>query len=241
MAVMPVCPPHPDPPVAAIANSDWNGSPLTLARYDSAMMPQTANGSMIVAWQNAAQLNNDGTLMLASGGGPPQPFDAPALALAPTILVRNWRANDLKITNTSLAAATPIWIEAYGPGIPGRNPITLVPGAPPTPVKLGDSLQGIARGWTQLIMQSNSNELGLFALIGGPQDASGNNAYVFAINFPESTAPPGYTKTTMANSLTYQFYLNARVYVAYFGPGRVVTPKEGQVIAPLATVTLLSL
>ena len=238
---MPVRPPHLNLPVAAIANDDWNGSPLTLAQYDSAMMPQTANGSMVVAWQNAAQLNNDGTLMLVSGGGAPQPFDAPALALAPTILVQNWGANDLKITNTSLAAATPIWIEAYGPGIPGRNPITLVPGAAPTPVKIGDSLQGIASGWTQIIMQSNSNELGLFALIGGPQDASGNNAYVFAINFPQSTVPPGYTKTTMTNSFTYQVYLNGRVYVAYFGPGRVATPKERLVVAPLASVTLLSL
>jgi hypothetical protein len=196
---------------------------------------------MIVAWQNVAPLNNDGTLILSSGGTPPQPFDAPALALAPTILVQNWRANDLKITNTSLAAATPIWIEAYGPGIPGRNPITLEPGAPPTSVKIGDSLQGIANGWTQVIMQSNSNELGLFALIGGQQDASGNNARVFAINFPQSTAPPGYTKTTMANTLTDQFCLHGRIYVAYFGPGRVATPKEGLVVAPLATVTLLSL
>src|ERR1700733_205147 len=111
-------PPHLNPPglaAAAIANNDWNGSPLTLAQHDSALMPQTANGSMVVAWQNVATQNNDGALILTSGGGAPQPFDAPQLALAPTILVQNWGANDLKITNTSLAAATPIWIEAYGP------------------------------------------------------------------------------------------------------------------------------
>jgi hypothetical protein len=234
-------PPHLDLPGATISNDNWDGSQITLAQYDNATMPQTANGSMVVAWQNAAKLNNDGALVLASGGGAPQSFDAPALALAPTILVQNWGANNLKITNTSLNEATPIWIEAYGPGIPGRNPIDLVAGAAPTPVKIGDTLQGIAAGWTRLILQSNSNELGLFAVIWGPRDPSGNNAYVFAVNFPQSTPPPGYTSTTMTNTYNYQFYGNARVYVAYFGPGDVATPKKLVAVTPSATVTMLAL
>jgi hypothetical protein len=245
MAVMPVLPPPrlnlPGVARAPVSNDNWDGSPITLDQYDNAMMPQTANGSMVVAWQNVAPQNSDGSLVLSSGGTPPQSFDAPALALAPTILVQNWGANDLKITNLSPNAATPIWVEAYGPGIPGRTPIALVAGAAPTPVKIGDSLQGIAAGWTRLILQSNSNELALFAVIWGPLDASGNNAYVFAVNFPQSTAPPGYTNTTMTNTYNYQFYGNSRIYVAYFGPGRVGTPKELLAAAQPATVTMLSL
>jgi len=225
-------------PGATISN--WDGSQITLAQHDNASMTQTANGSMVVAWKNAANLNNDGSLVLTSGGGAPQSYDAPALALAPTILVQNWGANNLKITNTSPNKATPIWIEAYGPGIPGRNPIPLV-AAPPTPVKIGDSLQGTATGWTQLILQSNSNELGLFAVIWGPLDPSGNNAYVFAVNFPQSTTPPGYTCTTMANTYNYRFCGNGRVYVAYFGSGHVATPDSPGAVTPSATVTMLAL
>ncbi len=240
---MPPVPPRHNLPGAArvaISHDDWDGSQLTLAQYDSAMMPQTANGSMVFAWQNVGQMNNDGELILTSGGSAPQSYDAPALALAPNILVRNWAANDLKVTNTSIHSATPIWIEAYGPGIPGRDPLPLLPGADPTPVKIGDSLQGTANGWTQLILQSNSNALGLFAVIWGPLVA-GNNAYVFAVNFQQSTTPPGYTATTMANTYTYQFQGTARVYVAFFGPGRVAAPKLILTDTPPATVTLLAL
>jgi hypothetical protein len=240
MAVMPV-PPHLNPPGlpgAAISNDDWDGSPLTLAQYEHANMPQTANGSMVVAWRNVATENNDGTLVMSSGSTP-QSFDAPALALAPTIWVQNWGANNLRITNTSQNTATPIWIEAYGPGIPGRDPIHLV-AAEPSPVKIGDSLQGIAAGSTQLILQSRSNELGLFAVIWGPLVA-GNNAYVFAVNYPGPPNPPGYTSTTPTNTCNYPFYWNGYVYVAFFGPGHVATPKTVLDPTPPATVTMLSL
>ena len=42
-------------------------------------------------------------------------------------------------------------------------------------------------------MQSNTNNLSIVALIGGPNDPSGNNAYVFALNY-QGPANPGTTE-----------------------------------------------
>ncbi len=227
------------PPIsgATISNENWDGSPMTLAQSESAMMPQTPNGSMVLSWQNTAAQNNDGGLSL-SASGPPQHLDAPPGVLAPTILVQNWRSNSLKLVNVSPNHATPIWIEAYGPGIPGRNPIML--NGNPVPVRMGDTLQGTANGYMQLNLQSS--ELGLFVVIWGLPDASGNNAYVFAVNFPSGVqTPSGYTATTTDNSYPYQFYWNGRIYVAYFGSGTVATLKSPLAVTPSATVTLTSL
>jgi hypothetical protein len=226
---------------ANVVDANWDGSPLTLAWHESAAMPQTTNGSMIVAWQNTATQDNAGTLALTTGGNQPLFFDAPAGALAPTILVQNWQANNLRITNLSANQNTPIWIEAYGPGLPGQHTMDL-PVGPSIPVKRGDTLQGNAGGWMQLVLRSNSNELGLFAVVGGPAGASNSNAYVFAVNFPLPNTPPGYTQTTMTNFCTFQFNWANTIYVAYFGPGAVATKlKLTQIVTPPPTVTLLQL
>jgi len=226
---------------ANVTDPEWDGSPMTLAWHESAAMPQTTNGSMVVAWQNTSDQNNDGTLSLSSGANPPQFFDAPALAVAPTILVQNWKANNLKITNLSANKDTPIWIEAYGPGLPGQTPIPL-PAGPSIPVALNQTLQGSTGGWMQLILEASSGELGLFAVVGGPPDASGDNAFIFAVNFPSATTPPGYTMTTTNNSLTYQFNWGPnRIYVAYFGAGALAQQPKLMRAGPPPTVTLLQL
>src|SRR4051812_22846730 len=110
---------------ANASNTNWDGSPLTLAYRDSAAMPQTTNGSMVLAYQNTATLNNAGKLALSSGGSQPLFLNVPALISQPSILVNNWQANNLKLTNISTATATPIWIEAFGPGLPGQTPVAL--------------------------------------------------------------------------------------------------------------------
>jgi len=225
---------------ANVSDANWDGSPITLGWHETAAMQQTTKGSMVVAWQNTSPQNNDGSLATTSGANPPEFFDAPALALAPTILVRNWGGNNLNITNLSANQNTPIWIEAYGPGFPGQTP-TPLPVGPSIPVAMGQTLQGNTSGWMQLSLQANSGELGLFAVIGGPADAAGNNAYVFAVNFSSATAPPGYTRTTTSNTLSYQFYWGAsRIYVAYFGAG-AVAQSEPMLAAVPPTVTLLAL
>src|SRR5262245_53809504 len=115
---------------ANVATPNWNGAPLTLAVNDSASMPQTTNGSMVLAYQNKATQNNMGTLILTSGGGAPTSLDVPALANQPSVLVNNWKANNLNLTNVSANSATPIWIEAFGPGISGFTALTLTVGTP---------------------------------------------------------------------------------------------------------------
>lgn len=228
---------------ANLANPDWDGSPETLAVHDSAAMPQTTNGSMILAFQNLAATNSAGTLAISSGGQQPEFFNAPANAGAPTILVRNWRANNLQLTNVSAYADTPIRIQAYGPGMPGQRTKPLPADTNPIPVSLGDTLEGSAQGgYMQLIFEYNSNQLALFALIGGPQDAAGNNAFVFAVNFsqpPSTPLPAGYTATTAGNSLTYQFNWATRIFVAYFGGAQLAVSNLQ--VTPQPTVTLLSL
>jgi hypothetical protein len=220
----------------ALIAANWDGSPLCLGVNNSAQMPQTPNGSLIFAWQNMAQLNNDGSLFLTSGGQTVPQLDAPWGVIAPSILVRNWQGNNLNVTNTSVTTATPIRIQAYGPGIPGQT-VKDLPTGTPVSVQPGDTLAAIPDSNTmQLKFQASSGQLALFAAIGGPLDGSGNNAYVFAVNFRQTQPPPGYTQVTTTNTCSYTFSWNTRIFVAYFGAGNVV------VAAPISpTVTLLSL
>src|SRR5881394_3009288 len=93
-----------------VTAGNWDGSPTTLAWHESAEMPQTVNGSMIVTWLNIAEQNNDGTLALSSGANQPEFHDAPAGATEPSVLVQNWKGQNLKLTNISANNATPITV-----------------------------------------------------------------------------------------------------------------------------------
>ncbi|RUW46578.1 hypothetical protein EOA32_31255, partial [Mesorhizobium sp. M1A.F.Ca.ET.072.01.1.1] len=162
---------------ANASTTNWDGSPLTLAYRESAAMPQTTNGSMVLAYQNTASLNNAGKLGLTSGGSQPTFLNAPALLTQPSILVNNWQANNLSVTNLSVATATPIWIEAFGPGLPGQKPVALTINTSLT-LKPGGIAQGTSTpNWMQLSLGTNTGQLIVVAIVGGPQDASGNNAY----------------------------------------------------------------
>lgn len=212
---------------ANASNSKWDGSPTTLAVHDSAAMPQTTNGSMVFAYQNTATLNNAGKLALTSGGSQPTFLTAQALLFQPSILVNNWQANNLNVTNISVAAATPIWIEAFGPGLPGQKPIAL-------PVNTGTTLNpgGVAQGtsnpnWMQLGLSTNTGQLVIAAVVGGPPDTSGNNAYAIALNSPSGNtgpgtgtpAPQGYYATSGGNSYSFEFnWSSSAVYVANMSP-----------------------
>jgi hypothetical protein len=203
---------------AQISTPNWTGSPITLAWHDSAAMPQTPNGSTVLAWLNTATQNNDGSL-IATSGGPPQSLDAPAGATVPSVLVQNWGANALTLTNVSGNQATPIWVEMYGPGIPGVTPVTLTAGSAPISLASAGTATGKSPpNYAQLVMQSNTNNLSIVALIGGPNDPSGNNAYVFALNYQGPANPAGFTKTTSGNTMTFQFYWNTTFFIANMSP-----------------------
>ena len=158
--------------------------PQTLAVHGSVAMPQTPNGSLVVGYFNQSQQNNAGRLVVTSGGSGPTILPVPALARMISVLTANWQANNLTLTNTSINAATPIFVEAFGPGIPGVQPGPLAIG---TPVQLAmrQAVQGTTTpNWMQLEFTSSTSNLQIVAVVGGPPDQSGNNAYVIALNSP---------------------------------------------------------
>jgi hypothetical protein len=193
----------------------WDGSPLTLQPSENANMPQTTNGSMVLSYLNLSKMNNQGTLSVMSGGGEPAFIPVPALNNQPGVLIKNWKGNNLSVTNISApGSSTPIQIQAIGPGLPGINPLALPVGS--LSLNPGQMAQGTALPqYMQLVFQSNTSQLAIFVLIGGPPDRTGNNAYMLAVNAqqdagpgtdnPTATPPPGYYATTTSNYYNYQF------------------------------------
>jgi hypothetical protein len=218
-------------------NAAWTGAPTTLVPGNNVNLPQTTNGSLVFAYQNMSTMNNQGTLSLTSGGSPPQFLNAPALANQPSILINNWQANNLSVTNVSPTGSnTPIWIEALGPGLPGLTPSTLPVDGTTVALATYQAAQGTALPrWMQLIMQANSGSLTIFAVIGGPTDASGNNAYVMSVNATANTGPgtgmpppAGYYATTTSNYFTYQFnWGSSTIFVANISPSTAALANVG--------------
>ena len=206
-------------------NAAWNGSPSVLLVNQNLAMPQTPNGTTILSSTNQSSMNNGGTLGLTSGGAPPQFITVPANANQPSILIQNWNANNLSISNVSANNNTPILVQMVGPGIPGITPLNL-----PVNSTIALSAGQIAAGnanpqWMQLLIQSTAPTLGILGIIGGPPDGTGNNGYVIAVNSTANTgpggAPPptGYYATTTSNSFTFQFnWGSSQVFVANLSP-----------------------
>jgi hypothetical protein len=208
-------------------NSNWDGSPTTLQPNDNVLLPQTTNGSMVLLSQDTATTNNNGSLTYTSGGSVPQTINLYALQNQPNVLVNNWGGNNLSLTNTSLpSSATPVWVAAVGPGLPGVTPAKLPMDGTLITLTDGAVAQGNATpSYMQLIVQSTAGTLGIAVVIGGPPDSSGNNAYVIAVNAASntgpggSTPPAGYYATTTANTYTMQFnWGSSAVFVANESP-----------------------
>ena len=212
---------------ASTVDSTWDGSPLVLQVNENANMPQTPAGTMIFAVTNEATQNNLGEIAFTSGGAPPRFLKLPANANQPSIIVNNWNANNLSVTNISANSQTPIEIQAIGPGIPGTHPQDLPIGPPGVTLNHGQTAQGNALPqYMQLVMQSNTSTLGVLAFIGGPLDSSGNNGYVVAVNDSVNTGPgtgkeppAGYYATTTSNTYTFSFnWGSSLVFVANLSP-----------------------
>jgi hypothetical protein len=183
------------------------------ADRQNANMPQTTNGTMVFSYENVSSENNQGTISITSGSAPPTFENVPALANQPSMLINNWHANNLSVTNISANNDTPIAIQAIGPGIPGTSPLPLPVGPPGLQFGAGQTAKGNALPqWMQLVVQCLASTTAIVALIGGPLDASDNNGYVFAVNYPYNSGPntgvnppPGYYATTTSNTYTFQF------------------------------------
>ncbi|MDQ1470765.1 MAG: hypothetical protein QOJ99_2245 [Bryobacterales bacterium] len=209
-------------------NAAWNGSPVTLNPGQNVNLPQTTNGSMVLVYQNMATQNNNGQLSLTSGGAQPTFLPVPALANQPSVDINNWQGNNLSITNISVpGSATPIWVAAVGPGIPGVVSSALPMDGSAISLSTGQSAQGNALPrYMQLNLQSNAGTLTIFAVIGGPANNSGQNAYMVAVNATSNTGPgtgvnppAGYYATTTSNVYSYVFnWGSSAVFVANESP-----------------------
>ena len=93
-----------------------------------------------------------------------------------------------------------------------------------TPASLAttQSVQGATNPQAmRLVLTVSSPTLGVFAVVGGPQDSTGNNGYVISVNDAQNSgpgtgvAPPsGYYATTSGNSYSFAFnWQGATVYV----------------------------
>lgn len=193
----------------------WDGSPKTLTTLgDMLLMSQAPNGPMIFAYQNKATLNNSGQLSLSSGSAG-ETLNASYGALAPSIYVKNWQGNNLTVNNISLQSATPIWVEAFGPGLPGQTTVPITVGTPlvlnPAPGATSVA-QGVTLPRPMLLrMTSSTGDAAVIALIGGPGDQTGNNAYVFGLNMAGSETTAEYTEVSAGNTITYTFNWGASV------------------------------
>lgn len=216
----------------AANNPNWNGSPITLNPNDNANMPQAPNGSMVFSYQNTAKTNTTGQLAVTVAGIPSF-YNAQSLLSQPNILTQNFggpTTNNLSVTNTSQPGSdNPILIAAVAPGLPGVTTSPLPTTGVAVPVAPGANAQGTALPrFMQLIMQATSGSLTIFALIGGPMDSSGNNAYVISVNDTANgntgpgtgkTPPPGYYATTNSTSYLYSFnWGSSNVFVANMSP-----------------------
>jgi hypothetical protein len=220
------------------SNPSWNGSPLTLNPNDNASMPQAPNGSLVLAYQNKSTLNTMGQLAVVAGGTPTF-LNAQSLLNQPNILTQNFggpTTNSLSVTNTSMTGSNnPIWVAGYGPGIPNApTPAALPATGASVPLGPGATAQGTALPrYMQLIMQATSGSLAIFAIIGGPMDGSGNNAYVISVNDSFNgntgpgtgkTPPPGYYATTSSNAFVQSFnWGSSNIYVANMSPSTSAT------------------
>jgi hypothetical protein len=214
-------------------NPNWTGMWVLLNPGDNANMPQAPNGSMVLVYMNVATINTLGQLAVTSGGGAPTFLNAQSLQNQPNILTQNFggpTTNNLSVTNTSIPGSNnPIWVAAVAPGIPGVTTTALPTTGVAVTLAPGANAQGTALPrYMQLIMQATTGSLTIFALIGGPMDSGGNNAYVISVNDSVNgntgpgtgkTPPPGYFATTSSNAYPYSFnWGSSNVFVANLSP-----------------------
>jgi hypothetical protein len=211
------------------ATAVWTGTPTTITPQQNASLGQTPNGTLIFAYQNQSTTTNAGKLSLSSGSTG-QLLDVPALTNQPLLLIQNWKGSNLSVSNVSTTSATPILIEAVGPGLPGLTPVALpmdgtVLQLVPFGSKTGNvAAQGNAPSQSVVVtLQANSGQLTILAI------QVGNTAMVVALNAAQEagpgtenpgTAPPaGYFATTTGNN--YQNLWNwgaSAVFVVNMSP-----------------------
>ena len=197
------------PLAAGPITTQWDGSPQTLQPGESVQMPQAPAGSAIFTAENLATLNNAGAVQITCG--PPPPTSLNVDPETKSFLIRNWNAQPFTAANISPQAQTPMQVQLLGQGL-APKPALLPVGGTPVSLASGACCQGpVPPRVLQLVLQSTSGDRSIVAMVGGPRDGAGNNAFVFGLNWDTnsgpgspSTPPPGFYQTTMTNTIQYQ-------------------------------------
>lgn len=222
-------------------SESWNGSSITLNPNDNVSMPQTPSGALVLAYQNTATQNNPGTLAITSGVGAPTILPAPALAGVPSILVMNTSGENLSIVNISPPTLNvPIWVEVFAPGLPGQACLNLPNDGTSISLETAQCSQAtVLPSWMQIILQANTANPTVFAIIGGPHNATNTNAYVISINDaingntgygtnPFAQPQAGYFATTSSNLFTYEInWGNSMLYIANMSSASTASGEVG--------------
>lgn len=207
----------------------WDGTLVTLLPNQSVRMAVTPDSTTVLAYLNGATWNNPATLALTAGSSAPLFLTAPPLLDLPSILIKNWKTNELGLTNvTPPNIEAPVNVQLISPALPWLIAEALNVTADTTPLGPGQVASGTTLPrWMQLIIQAGSTEPAVFVIFGGPPDGSGNNAHVVALNAAQETGPgtgqtppAGYYATTVGSVYTYQLNWGAAsVFVANASAG----------------------
>lgn len=190
--------------------TSWDGSRLVLGAGGSVVTNNAPNGSAIFTAMNMSTINNAGQVQVIVADTRDTLNLAPYTE-TPGFLIQNWKAQPITVGNISPQPETPVEIQLVGPGQKGIQPLTLTTGGTALPVPSGACAAAMLPPRAmQLVMQANSGDTSTVAIIGGPTDQGGNNAFVFGLNFPSTTQagtqyppPPGYYQTTTSNTIYY--------------------------------------
>ena len=191
-------------------DKQWDGSGRRLSAGETLHMPKTPDGPLVVAYRIAPKLNQMATLTLTTPGKPPKIVMIQPGADLPGIVTRDWAGQELFVTNISHADGIEIWVTAMGV-IPGKD-FEDLPENETRVFGSGQSAQIPTQvGFQQVLVDAQSPEQTLFALIVGASANEDSKALVFAAYAEDNTGPgtekeppPGYYATTTASNFSYE-------------------------------------
>ncbi len=172
---------------------DWDGTLIDLQPGETVNLPFTPHGDLLLTISNPDLVAGKGAFSWSTGGFPPQEIDVPASSLAPTVVLYNWKGNNLKVANTSTGRRPLLRINAWSPS--RNDPQTLPASGAMVPSLPNSALQSDGLdGWYQLTLGSTQDYCA-FAVF------QGETARIACVNFVDSLSLPPHDTCTRTNRI----------------------------------------